>query len=49
MATPFNGMINVDIRDSEPDWDPFEPSTAPPRWTAAGSPTSTRSARRERC
>ena len=23
MATPFNGKISLDIRDSEPDWDPF--------------------------
>ncbi len=22
---PFNGTINVDIRDSERDWTPFEP------------------------
>jgi arylsulfatase len=29
MAAPFNGTINVDIRDSEPDWDPFEPPKAP--------------------
>ena len=26
---PFEGTINVDIRDSEPDWSPFEPPTAP--------------------
>ena len=25
MAKPFKGTINVDIRDSEPDWTPFEP------------------------
>ncbi len=24
MTTPFKGTINVDIRDSEPDWSPFE-------------------------
>ena len=29
MATPFKGTINVDIRDSEPDWTPFEPPKAP--------------------
>ena len=29
MAKPFGGTINVDIRDSEPDWSPFEPPTAP--------------------
>ena len=29
MATPFKGTINVDIRDSEPDWAPFEPPKAP--------------------
>ena len=33
MATPFKGTINVDIRDSEPDWDPFEAPKAP-----AGAP-----------
>ena len=25
MGEPFKGTINVDIRDSEPDWSPFEP------------------------
>jgi arylsulfatase A-like enzyme len=29
MAKPFKGTINVDIRDSEPDWTPFEPPVAP--------------------
>jgi arylsulfatase A-like enzyme len=29
MTKPFDGMINVDIRDSEPDWAPFEPARAP--------------------
>jgi hypothetical protein len=29
MAEPFRGVVNVDIRDSEPDWPPFEPPTAP--------------------
>jgi arylsulfatase A-like enzyme len=29
MAKPFKGTINVDIRDSEPDWTPFEPPMAP--------------------
>ncbi len=29
MAEPFKGTINVDIRDSEPDWTPFEPPKAP--------------------
>jgi arylsulfatase len=29
MTTPFKGTINVDIRDSEPDWSPFEPPKAP--------------------
>ena len=33
MPTPFRGTVNVDIRDSEPDWAPFEPPKA-----AAGSP-----------
>ena len=29
MGEPFKGTINIDIRDSEPDWAPFEPPTAP--------------------
>jgi arylsulfatase A-like enzyme len=29
MAEPFGGIINVDVRDSEADWSPFEPPTAP--------------------
>jgi arylsulfatase A-like enzyme len=29
VAKPFRGTINVDIRDSEPDWTPFEPPVAP--------------------
>ena len=29
MARPFGGTINVDVRDSEADWGPFEPPRAP--------------------
>jgi Arylsulfatase A and related enzymes len=29
MPNEFKGTINVDIRDSEPDWVPFEPPKAP--------------------
>src|SRR3984957_11682391 len=29
MTEPFKGKIEIDIRDSEPDWAPFEPPTAP--------------------
>jgi arylsulfatase len=29
MREPFRGTINVDIRDSKPDWSPFEPAKAP--------------------
>ena len=29
MPEPFRGLINVDIRDSVPDWAPFEPPKAP--------------------
>ena len=29
MTEPFKGVINVDIRDSTPDWAPFEPPQAP--------------------
>jgi len=30
MGEPFKSAIDVDIRDSVPDWAPFEPPTAPP-------------------
>src|SRR4051812_49662617 len=30
MPDPFKGVVNVDIRDSEPDWAPFQPPVAPP-------------------
>src|SRR6201989_3725120 len=30
MSEAFRGTINVDIRDSVPDWAPFEPPKAPP-------------------
>ena len=29
MSEPFKGTINVDIRESVPDWAPFEPPKAP--------------------
>ena len=29
MTKPFAGRIEIDIRDSEPDWSPFEPPKAP--------------------
>src|SRR5438309_461514 len=29
MAEQFKGTVNVDIRDSVPDWSPFEPPKAP--------------------
>ena len=29
MAKPFNGVINLDIRDSTPDWTPFLAQKAP--------------------
>ena len=29
MATEFNGKIELDIRDSEPDWGPYAAPTAP--------------------
>jgi len=29
MSKPFKGVINVDIRDSVPDWGPFEPPKVP--------------------
>ena len=30
MPKPFNGVVNVDIRDSTPDWSPFQPPSAAP-------------------
>jgi len=30
MSKPFQGIVNVDIRDSTPDWSPFEAPKAPP-------------------
>ncbi|HVM57671.1 MAG TPA: arylsulfatase [Gaiellaceae bacterium] len=29
MSKPFEGVVDVDIRDSQPDWAPFEPPKAP--------------------
>jgi len=29
MSEPFKGTINIDIRDSVPDWSPFEPPRTP--------------------
>ncbi len=29
MGQPFKGKIDLDIRDSEPDWSPYEPPAAP--------------------
>jgi arylsulfatase len=30
VAAEFRGTVGIDIRDSEPDWTPFEPTKAPP-------------------
>ena len=29
MTKPFKGVINLDVRDSTPDWEPYEQPTAP--------------------
>ena len=29
MSKPFKGVINTDIRDSTPDWEPYIPPKAP--------------------
>src|SRR3954462_15066766 len=29
MAKQFKGTVNTDVRDSVPDWDPFQPAVAP--------------------
>src|SRR4051812_41540727 len=31
MSEPFRGVVNLDIRDSTPDWAPFSQTVAPPR------------------
>jgi hypothetical protein len=28
MGNPFNGTINIDIKDSTPDWTPYAQATA---------------------
>src|SRR4051794_41906062 len=30
MTKPFKGVVNIDVRDSQPDWDPYQPAVAPP-------------------
>jgi arylsulfatase len=30
MSEPFRGLVNLDIRDSVPDWAPYEQPKAPP-------------------
>ena len=29
MTKPFKGTINLDVRDSVPDWEPYEQPKAP--------------------
>ncbi len=29
MTKPFQGVVNLDIRDSVPDWEPYEQPKAP--------------------
>jgi hypothetical protein len=29
MAKPFKGIINIDVRDSVPDWEPYAQPKAP--------------------
>ena len=29
MAKPFRGTVNIDVKDSTPDWEPFAQPTAP--------------------
>lgn len=43
MASTFKGTINVDIRDSVPDWSPFEPPKAPEGRPASSTSFSTTS------
>jgi hypothetical protein len=28
MPQPFKGIVNMDVRDSKPDWEPYEQSKA---------------------
>ena len=46
MGEPFKGTINVDIRDSVPDWAPFEPPKAPDGRRACSTSCWTTSASR---
>ena len=29
MSKPFKGVVNIDVRDSIPDWEPYEQPNAP--------------------
>jgi hypothetical protein len=29
MARPFKGVVNIDIKDSVPDWEPYTQPSAP--------------------
>src|SRR4051812_50135677 len=29
MTTPFGGLVNIDVRDSVPDWAPYEQKKSP--------------------
>ena len=57
MSKRFNGIISLDIRDSIPDWDPYEQPKAPEGapnvlfivWDDTGSAPWRRSAVRSRC
>ena len=43
MTTPFRGLVNMDMRDSVPDWAPYEQPKAPPArrtWSTSCSTTS---------
>ena len=46
MAAEFRGTVGIDIRDSEPDWAPFEPPKAPPGARTSSTSCSTTSASR---
>ena len=57
MAPKFKGTINLDVRDSVPDWEPYAQPKAPDGspnviflvWDDTGSARWSRSAARSRC
>lgn len=45
----FKGIINLDIRDSKPDWDPYTPKRAPEGAPCLAAPRPVMSTGTRRC